>query len=50
MDFGIALEYGGVGPLWELVTDKDILREQIPRLHDLIKARDWESILPIETL
>lgn len=34
----IALEYGGVGPLWEAVTDPDILATQIPRLAAMIHA------------
>ena len=32
----LTLEYGGVGRLWELFTDKSILAEQIPRLRSLI--------------
>jgi uncharacterized protein (UPF0276 family) len=30
------LEVGGVGSLWEAVTDKDLLAEQIPRLAGLV--------------
>jgi uncharacterized protein len=32
----VALECGGVGPLWQAFTDQDALREQVPRLYDLI--------------
>jgi len=34
----ISLEYGGVGPLWEAITDEEILRAQVPRLADLVKG------------
>ena len=34
----VASEYGGVGPLWESVTDMDVLAEQIPRLYTLVKG------------
>jgi uncharacterized protein len=34
----VALEYGGVGPVWEASTDIDILREQVPRLAALVGA------------
>ena len=34
----VALEYGGVGPVWEAVTDMEVLREQIPRLYELVKT------------
>ncbi len=34
----VALEYGGVGPLWEAVTDAEVLVDQVPRLRDLIKT------------
>jgi uncharacterized protein (UPF0276 family) len=33
----VTFEYGGVGPLWEAVTDADILTEQIPRLKALVR-------------
>ncbi|MCB0225201.1 MAG: DUF692 family protein [Anaerolineae bacterium] len=32
------LEYGGVGRRWAVMTDQSVLREQAPRLHDLIKC------------
>jgi uncharacterized protein (UPF0276 family) len=32
----VTFEYGGVGQLWELFTDKSILAEQIPRLRRLV--------------
>ncbi len=35
--WAVALEYGGVGPLWEASTDAAVLEEQVPRLYDLIK-------------
>jgi uncharacterized protein (UPF0276 family) len=31
-------EYGGVGPLWELLTDRAALAEQVPRLYAMIKT------------
>jgi len=34
----IALEYGGVGPLWETLTEVEVLLEQVPRLHRLIQS------------
>ncbi len=34
----IALEYGGLGPLWEALTDTDILAAQIPRLATMVHA------------
>jgi len=34
----IALEYGGVGPLWEAITDTDILAAQVPRLAAVVHA------------
>lgn len=34
----MALEYGGVGPLWEAIGESDILREQTPRLHAMVRA------------
>lgn len=33
----VALEYGGVGPLWEAVTEEDVIAEQVPRLHQLLR-------------
>lgn len=32
----ITLEYGGVGGMWDLMGERDIMREQIPRLFSLI--------------
>jgi uncharacterized protein len=32
----VTFEYGGVGPLWEAVTDADALRTQVPRLRRII--------------
>jgi uncharacterized protein (UPF0276 family) len=34
----VTLEYGGVGPLWEALTDADVLAEQVPRLQRLVAA------------
>ncbi len=34
----VALEYGGVGPLWEAVTDPAILAAHIPRLAAMVHA------------
>ncbi len=33
----VAFEYGGVGGFWEKVSNKGIIREQVPRLYDLVK-------------
>jgi uncharacterized protein (UPF0276 family) len=33
-------EVGGVGPLWEAITDGDLLAEQIPRLAGLVRPCD----------
>jgi len=34
----VALEYGGVGRLWETITDEEVLRAQVPRLARLVKG------------
>ena len=34
----IALEYGGVGPLWEAITDPAILAADVPRLTAMVHA------------
>jgi uncharacterized protein (UPF0276 family) len=34
----VALEYGGVGPLWEALTDADILTAHVPRLAAMVHA------------
>ena len=34
----VALEYGGVGPLWEAVTEEEVLAAQVPRLYELVKG------------
>jgi uncharacterized protein (UPF0276 family) len=31
------LEYGGVGGVWELLTDRAVLSEQVPRLYHMVK-------------
>jgi uncharacterized protein (UPF0276 family) len=33
----VALEYGGVGGLWEMTADRDHLAEQVPRLCGIVK-------------
>ncbi len=33
----VTLEHGGVGRLWELLTDGDALAEQVPRLHAMVQ-------------
>ena len=35
----VAFEYGGIGPLYKAVTDRETLAEQIPRLYDLVKGK-----------
>jgi uncharacterized protein len=32
----VSLEYGGVGGVWEAIVDEDVLREQVPRLYEII--------------
>lgn len=32
----VTFEYGGVGPLWEALTDADALRTQVPRLRNTV--------------
>jgi uncharacterized protein len=32
----VTFEYGGVGALWESVTDAGVLQNQVPRLHTLV--------------
>lgn len=34
----VALEYGGVGPIWEEITDAGVLRAQAPRLFEMVKV------------
>ncbi len=34
----VALEYGGVGGLWEATSDQNLLAEQVPRLYTLVKG------------
>ena len=33
----VALEFGGVGGLWEVAADRDLLAEQVPRLCGIVK-------------
>jgi uncharacterized protein (UPF0276 family) len=39
----VTFEYGGVGHLWELFTDKAILGEQIPRLRTLVLENQFRK-------
>ncbi|MGD2039261.1 MAG: DUF692 family protein [Anaerolineae bacterium] len=39
----VTFEYGGVGRLWELFTDKAILAEQIPRLRTLVLENQFHK-------
>jgi hypothetical protein len=32
-----SLEYGGVGALWQAMTDTDVLAAQVPRLYEMVK-------------
>ncbi len=34
----VTFEYGGVGGIWEMVTDKAVLGEQVPWLYGLVKG------------
>jgi uncharacterized protein (UPF0276 family) len=36
--WAIAFEYGGVGPLWEMLTDPHVLGQQVPRLRNLLQT------------
>lgn len=38
----VAMECGGVSPLWELVTFKDVLEQQVPHLYIAVKGTIWE--------
>lgn len=33
----VALEYGGVGPFWEDLTEKEVLIDQVPRVQKMVK-------------
>lgn len=35
----VSLEYGGSGGWWGVLAEKDILAEQVPRLHKLVKGQ-----------
>ncbi len=35
----VAFEYGGVGDLWEKVADKETIRQQVPRMADIVHDR-----------
>lgn len=39
----ISLEYGGVGALWEALTDEAVLSEQVPRLYELLQREGGAS-------
>lgn len=34
----VAFEYGGIGPVWSDMTDRDILAAQLPRMYEMIKT------------
>ena len=34
----ITLEYGGMGKRWDVMTDQIVLRQQVPRLYDMVKC------------
>jgi len=34
----VAFEYGGVGGLWELIGDQNVMARQLPRLYDAVRA------------
>jgi uncharacterized protein (UPF0276 family) len=38
----VAMECGGVSPVWELLTFEDVLREQVPRLYAAVKGMGRE--------
>lgn len=42
----VTLEYGGVGRVWELLTDKVILAEQVPRLYAMINNKTGGNRCP----
>ena len=46
----VTLEYGGVSRRWELMTDKTILREQVPRLYALVKNDRTYAVKKNQTL
>jgi uncharacterized protein (UPF0276 family) len=39
----VALEYGGISPLWEAITDRAALLDQVPRLYELIRKASARS-------
>jgi hypothetical protein len=39
----VTFEYGGVGSIFEAVTDIDVLAEQVPRLYALTKAYEYPA-------
>ena len=39
----VTFEYGGVGGVWEMVTDRAVLAEQAPRLRRLVKGQPAAS-------
>ncbi|TVR18922.1 MAG: DUF692 family protein [Anaerolineaceae bacterium] len=36
----VAFEYGGVGGMWEKIADRDIIRQQVPRLYQMVKRAE----------
>jgi uncharacterized protein (UPF0276 family) len=43
----VAFEHGGVGPFWEMTTDREILAEQVSRLRSLVKGDALQSVPPL---
>jgi uncharacterized protein (UPF0276 family) len=40
----VAFEYGGVGGFWEKVADKETIRQQVPRMYDIVNDRHPEAL------
>ncbi|MFW5692014.1 MAG: DUF692 family multinuclear iron-containing protein [Chloroflexota bacterium] len=34
----VSFEYGGVGGIWEMIGDRDVMAEQVPRLHSIVHS------------
>jgi uncharacterized protein (UPF0276 family) len=41
----VALECGGIGSFWQVVVDGSVLREQVPRLYNLVKEGELLSVV-----
>ena len=42
----VAFEYGGIGAWFSAVTDAEVLREQVPRLHALVDGVQLDGVQP----